>query len=203
MIDASRKPVGASLTPAGLRLLEAASELFYRRGIHAVGVDLIADTAGTTKKTLYDRFGSKDALVALYLQRRAERWQEFVLEFLHENEPEPGLPSVLAVFDALEAWMEQYDRGCSFVNAHAEITDATHPALPVIRAQKDWVRDLYTWLVREAGLEPADELGRQLTLLHEGATVARTVGGQPDAIDVARAGVRAWFGCLSPDAGSC
>lgn len=187
MVDTSLQGgVTATLTPAGRRLLDAASDLFYRRGIHAVGVDLIADTAGTTKKTLYDRFGSKDALVALYLQRRAERWQAFVLEFLDRNAPEPGTNRVLAILDALEAWMEQYDRGCSFVNAHAEITDANHPALPVIRAEKDWVRDLYTRLAREADLEPAEVLGRQLTLVHEGATVTRTVGGQPDAIDLAR-----------------
>ena len=54
-----------ALTEAGTRLLEAASELFYDRGVRAVGVDLIAETAGTTKKTLYDRFGSKDALVTV------------------------------------------------------------------------------------------------------------------------------------------
>lgn len=194
MVDTSRTNVGTTLTPAGVRLLDAASDLFYRRGIHAVGVDLIADTAGTTKKTLYDRFGSKDALVALYLQRRAERWQAFVLEHLERYAPEPGSQRVLAVFDALEAWMEQYDRGCSFVNAHAEITDADHPALPVIRAEKNWVRDLYTRLVREAGFEPAELLGRQLTLVHEGATVTRTVGGRPDAIDIARATARALLG---------
>src|SRR4051794_29516551 len=68
-----------SMTEAGARLLDAASDLFYRRGVRAVGVDLIAETAGTTKKTLYDRFGSKDALVALYLLRRAHRWREHPL----------------------------------------------------------------------------------------------------------------------------
>ena len=68
-----------ALTEAGTRLLDAASDLFYLRGVRAVGVDLIAETAGTTKKTLYDRFGSKDALVALYLLRRAHRWREHLL----------------------------------------------------------------------------------------------------------------------------
>jgi AcrR family transcriptional regulator len=180
--------VGAGLTPAGRRLLDAASDLFYQRGLHAVGVDLIADTAGTTKKTLYDRFGSKDALVALYLRRRAQRWQAFVLDHIDRNAPEPGVQRVMAVFDVLEAWMAQYDRGCSFVNAHAEITDADHPAIPVIRAQKRWDRELYVRLLDEAGLPAA---GDQLMLLQEGATVARTVGGQPDAIDVARTAARA------------
>ena len=181
--------VEARLTPAGHRLLDAASDLFYRRGIHAVGVDLIADTAGTTKKTLYDRFGSKDVLVALYLQRRAQRWQAFVLDYLDRHAPELGSRRVLAVFDALEAWMDEYDRGCSFVNAHAEITDANHPAMPVIRAEKGWVRDLYVRLLDEAGLPGS--LGGQLMLLHEGATVARTVGGQRDAVETGRTAARA------------
>src|SRR5690606_18122493 len=45
------------------RVLEAAGRLFYERGIHAVGVDLIAAEAGVTKKTLYDRFGAKEQIV--------------------------------------------------------------------------------------------------------------------------------------------
>src|SRR5918994_1513929 len=91
------------LTPAGERLLDAAAELFYRRGIRAVGVDLIADVAGTTKKTLYDRFGSKDALVALYLRRRAQRWQVFVREYVGRTPagPDQLLPGVHALEEGL------------------------------------------------------------------------------------------------------
>lgn len=47
------------MTPAARRVLDTAARLFYDRGIHAVGVDLIAAEAGVTKKTLYDRFGSR------------------------------------------------------------------------------------------------------------------------------------------------
>jgi AcrR family transcriptional regulator len=119
-------PTHAALTPAGERILEAASELFYNRGLHAVGVELIAETAGTTKKTLYDRFGSKDALIARYLQRRAERWQAFVLGHLAEHALAPGTERVLALFDALDRWMSEHRRGCAFVNAQAELTDPDH-----------------------------------------------------------------------------
>ncbi|MDQ4084268.1 MAG: TetR/AcrR family transcriptional regulator, partial [Actinomycetota bacterium] len=54
------------LTPGAQRILDVASELFYWRGIHAVGVDTIAAESGVTKRTLYDRFGSKDGLVVAY-----------------------------------------------------------------------------------------------------------------------------------------
>jgi AcrR family transcriptional regulator len=173
------------LTPAGERLLAAAAELFYRRGIRAVGVDLIAEVAGTTKKTLYDRFGSKDALVALYLRRRVQRWQAFVAGYV-ERTP-PGRGQVLVVFDALEAWLAEQDRGCAFVNAHAEIGGTDHPGVPVIRAEKAATRALFTELVRGAGLDRAEAIAAQLHLLYEGANVAVTAGAQPDAIEHARA----------------
>jgi len=168
-------------TPAGERLLHAASELFYTRGIHAVGVDLIAETAGTTKKTLYDRFGSKDALVAQYLSRRFERWQAHVTTWLDGVTED----RVLAVLDALEDWLG--DHGCAFINAHAEIGRSDHPAIAVIRAEKQWMRDLYERLAAEAGAPGA---GPALHLLHEGAMVARTVGGQQDALATAKSAAR-------------
>jgi AcrR family transcriptional regulator len=170
------------LTPAAERLLTAASELFYTRGIHAVGVDLIAEVAGTTKKTLYDRFGSKDALVAWYLHRRFERWRAYVEAWLAAHGRDP-----VQVLDALEAWFAKNTYGCAFVNAHAEIGRADHPALDVVRAEKQWMRELYELLAGEAGAPGA---GAALHLVHEGAIIAWSVGGQSDALDNARTVVR-------------
>ena len=169
-------------TPAGERLLAAASELFYRRGIRAVGVELIAEVAGTTKKTLYDRFGWKDALVALYLQRRALRWQEFLRGHLDRHPP--GVARVLAVFDALDAWLDEQDRGCAFVNAWAEIGGSDHPGVAVIRADKTWMHEIFVELVRDAGLR---DVGPFLHLIYEGATVLVTAGDRPSAVAEARA----------------
>ena len=98
-------PELAPLTPGGRRVLDAASQLFYERGIHAVGVDTIAEAAGVTKKTLYDRFGSKEALVVAYLQHRDARWREHVAQQL-ALVPEPGIDRVLAIFDAAISWSD-------------------------------------------------------------------------------------------------
>ena len=166
-----------ALTPAGERLLDAASELFYRRGIRAVGVDLVAETAGTTKKTLYDRFGSKDELVALYLRRRARRWQAFLFPYVQASGPD----GVLAVFDALASWLREQERGCAFVNAYAEVGGTGHPAESVIRAEKDWMRQVFVALACDTSL------GAELHLLYEGAMVAHTAGGREDAVPTARA----------------
>src|SRR3974390_1555992 len=55
------------------RILAVASELFYRHGIRAVGVEAIAEAARTNKMTLYRHFPSKDELVAEYLRRAAQQ----------------------------------------------------------------------------------------------------------------------------------
>ncbi len=173
-----------ALTPAGLRLLEAASTLFYRHGIRAVGVDLIAETAGTTKKTLYDRFGSKDQLVVRYLRRRAGVYREFLRAGLAGVDP---AQRPVAVFDLLGRWLGEQDRGCAFVNAHAEVGGTGHPAVAEIRAEKRWMREQLTELVREAGIADPGRVGPELHLLYEGATVLATAAGDADAVARARA----------------
>lgn len=137
------------MTPGARRALDAASRLFYEHGIHAVGVDRIAAEAGVTKKTLYDRFGSKEQIVVEYLTGRDERWRAFLDERLAAAPPAPA-EHVLTVFDASRAWAEANGaRGCSMINAHAEIDDPRHPAYAVITAQKAWMLELFTSLVRE------------------------------------------------------
>lgn len=172
-------------TPAGERILDTAVELFYARGIRAVGVDVIADAAATTKKTLYDRFGSKDELVAAYLRRRHERWREFFDPWL-EASGRTGESRVLDVYDAAEAWANDQVRGCAFVNAYAEIGGIDHPGNAVIVEDKTFMRDVFVRLLREAGRDDADELGGRLHLLYEGAMVAHTVAGRSDAFETAR-----------------
>ena len=56
--------------------MQTASDLFYCRGIRAVGVDTIASEAGTNKMSFYRNFASKDDLVAEYLRgEEREGWQ--------------------------------------------------------------------------------------------------------------------------------
>ncbi|PVZ12853.1 TetR/AcrR family transcriptional regulator [Actinomycetospora cinnamomea] len=174
---------GDTLTPGARRILEVASELFYARGIHAVGVDTIAAASGVTKRTLYDRFGSKDALVAAYLRARDERWRDRVSDAL-EAAGDP-VSRVLAPFDVLGSWVA--DRGCAFVNAFAELDDPGHPGRALIDDEKRWLRALFATELERAGVDDPDGLALQLLVLHEGALVAQAVAAEPGAIRSARA----------------
>ncbi|MEU6994677.1 TetR/AcrR family transcriptional regulator [Streptomyces sp. NPDC046465] len=181
------------MTPGARRALDAAGRLFYERGIHAVGVDLIAAEAGVTKKTLYDRFGSKERIVVEYLADRDERWRSFLAPYL-KAAPTPHA-RVLAVFDAARDWADgRLTKGCGMVNAHAEISDPAHPAYAVITGQKAWMLELFTGLAEEIAPDGAARLGRTLMLLHEGGLVAHGLHIFPGALDGARADAEALLG---------
>ena len=178
------------LTPAGRRLLDSASELFYAHGINAIGVEAIARAAGVTKKTLYDRFGSKDALVAAYLTDRWQRWQAWLEGRLALLAP---ADRPLGVFDSLETWLGQVPRrGCAFVNAAAELT-SNDVGRGVVIAEKAWMRELYIRLIAETGRSgpDAERLGAQLFMLHEGANVAYVLNAEDTAVATARAAAQA------------
>lgn len=168
-------------TPKARAVLAAAEELFYAQGIHAVGVDAIAERAGVTKKTLYDRFGSKERLVVEYLSARDAAWKELLAPYLDRAGTDPRA-RLAAVFDASAQWAAQRGgRGCSMINAFAEIHDPEHPAYAVITGQKQWMLDLFR--------EIADDelaLAESLLLIHEGALVMAGMGIIEDPFGRAR-----------------
>src|SRR5258705_7935497 len=70
----------ASPADLGLRdkILETASDLFYQQGVRAVGVDLVVEKAGVAKTSLYRHFGTKDDLIAAFLERAdQEFWEQW------------------------------------------------------------------------------------------------------------------------------
>src|SRR5215218_4133915 len=102
-----------SQTPPRERILATASDLFYRHGIRAVGVEAIAEAAGTNKMTLYRHFSSKDELVAEYLRCLAAEagrfWTE--LEAAHPGDPRAQLRGWLKTMEAHVVDTDQ--RGCA------------------------------------------------------------------------------------------
>ncbi|HLS92016.1 MAG TPA: helix-turn-helix domain-containing protein [Microbacterium sp.] len=178
------------LTAGARAVLDAASTLFYERGIGSVGVDAIAAHAGVTKKTIYDRFGSKAALVEAYLRARDDRFRAWVDERIAAAR---GSDRLLAVFDALASWLDtQSPLGCAFVHAHAELlAEPDHPAHAVIAGEKAWLLERFTALARDEGLADPHPLAIQLLALHEGATVLHSTAQANDAVPLARDAARA------------
>jgi AcrR family transcriptional regulator len=122
--------------PPRARLLAVAAELFYRHGIRAVGVEAIAEAAGTNKMTLYRHFPSKDELVAEYLRHvaaAADRcWDTY--EQAHPGDPLAQIRAWLG--DMAHHLADTDERGCALANAAVELPDKAHPARRVIEEYK-------------------------------------------------------------------
>src|SRR3954465_2963816 len=153
------------------RILETADRLFYLQGIRAVGVDTIAAEIGISKRTLYNHFPSKDALIAAYLARR------FVAPRPSDKSP---VEQILGTFDSLERRFASKDfRGCPFVNAVAELGSEDRSVRRIAIAFKEsrrlWFRDLLVQL----GAADAEGLATQLALLVDGSIAQDLVRNDP------------------------
>src|SRR3546814_7891364 len=82
-----------------------ARDLFYRRGIRAVGVEEIVNRAGVTKPSLYRAFASKDDLVAACLQASAMEKRAELDEVIAAASPDP-LEQLRAVLQIGRAHVE-------------------------------------------------------------------------------------------------
>jgi AcrR family transcriptional regulator len=163
--------------PPRERILAEAGELFYRHGIRAVGVDAIAEAAGTNKMTLYRHFSSKDELVAEYLRQSAKgeavSWDR--LQAQHPGDPLAQLRAWLK--DMSSHVVNRDERGCPLANAAVELPDKEHPARRVIEECKAASRARVIGLCRAAGLKEPEQLADELNIMLEGARVtAQSVG---------------------------
>lgn len=153
------------------RILSTASDLFYREGIHRVGVDRIIGEAGVAKATFYRHFPSKDDLVVAWLQGPEARWLEWVRPEVERRAARPE-ERLLAVFDVLGEWFaDAHFRGCAFVNSGAETPDPSHPVRLEVRNFEQTVLAYLVEAARAAGFTEAERLGAQIFLLLAGAFV--------------------------------
>jgi AcrR family transcriptional regulator len=164
-------------TPPRERILAAAADLFYRNGIRAVGVDAIAEAAGTNKMTLYRHFASKDELVAEYL-RQSAKGEAAGWDCLQARYPGDPLAQLRAWLNEMFEHVVGGDaRGCPLANAAVELPDKDHPARRVIEECKVAARAKVIALCRAAGLDDPEFLADELNLMLEGARVtAQSVG---------------------------
>ncbi|MBR7826663.1 TetR/AcrR family transcriptional regulator [Actinospica sp. MGRD01-02] len=167
------------------RLLAAADELFYQEGVRTVGIDRVIEQAGVAKASLYNSFGSKEALICAYLDQRGTRVLDRILGYIARYES--ARERILGVFEAqAEAAAESGYRGCAFVRASAE----SHPGdqvEQVTAAFRGRIRQLFTDLAEQAGAGDPADLGRKLHLLYDGGCLSARLDHDPAAYTVSRA----------------
>ena len=176
------------------RIVEVARDLFCRDGIHATGIDRILAEAGASKMTLYNHFGSKEALLREVLAREGTEWRATFFAGIEAASPDPA-GRLAGVIDALRPWFVG-DRfyGCAFMNAAAEGAKGGGGAT--------WLREMtaghhgailafLAGLAAEAGHAEPVVLARQVLLVIDGAIAAMMVSGDPAVLDIAARNLRA------------
>ena len=162
---------GKAEIPPRERILKAARELFYAKGIRAVSVDEIAAAAQTNKMTLYRHFESKDLLVAEYL-RSLNGYAIARDDEARRAHPGDAYGQLCALIDRVGDDLCAADlRGCPMANAAVEFPDKDHPARAVIEESKNQQCERLMKLCREAGFVEPEKMAEELFLLFEGACV--------------------------------
>ncbi|MFP1155406.1 TetR family transcriptional regulator [Mycobacterium sherrisii] len=165
------------------RIERAAAALFYRNGIHATGVELIAQQANVSKRTLYQHFASKGELVDNYLRDIDARGGSPIEQRLDQTEL-PARERLLALFEMSPT---EVVRGCPFHNAAVESAGCMTSTDKIVRSHKSgFIRRLIA-VAEEAGAADPHLLGQQLAVVFEGATALATSTNDTAPIVHARA----------------
>jgi AcrR family transcriptional regulator len=157
------------------RILDTACTLFYQCGVRAVGVDLVVEKAGVAKTSLYRHFGTKDDLIAAFLEREdADFWATW------DRIAGQHADDAAAELDAHLGWIGERVgrpnyRGCPQINVAAEFPDIDHPARKIAATHKLEMRQRLTGIARRLGVARPDELAGQLSLLINGAFVSSQI----------------------------
>ena len=168
------------------RILSTATDLFYREGTRAIGVDEIVARAGATKPSLYRAFASKDQLIAAFLEGQGEHfWGDFnAAVAAHPGDPKA---QILEFFDALgRRALEPGYRGCALTNAAVEYPDPQHPGRHVSVEHKQGLRDRLRSMTKAMEAKKPKKLADSLLLLIEGVCVSSQLFGPEGPAGAAR-----------------
>jgi AcrR family transcriptional regulator len=169
-------------TGARTRILDAAYDLFSRRGIRGVGIDAVIATAGVSRMTLYRHFRSKEELVLAYLEQREEQWTVGWLQTDVKRRTEDPAERLLAIFDVFDEWFHTPAfEGCAFVNVMLETADDRDPVYHACNMYLANIREFVQGLARGAGIADPEGFSRKWHILMKGSIVSAGEGDQEAA----------------------
>lgn len=146
------------------RILDAATALFYARGVQAVGTADIVAAARCGKNALYRHFPTKDALVAAYLEDFAAFRDRHMDEAVAAADG-PAEALVALTEELAQQAARPVFRGCAVRRCHAMVGLDDVAVQAADRALASW-RERIAGLVSDLGRPP--ELADRIWLVHDG-----------------------------------
>jgi AcrR family transcriptional regulator len=172
---------------AETKLLLAARRLFCREGIHATGVARLVREAKVARRTLYERYGSKENLLRAVFANEAQMWHRWFDDDLSRHNEDP-YGRLLSLFDLLHDWFSSGTFfGCIFVNAVAEHAKKGGWVQAMAISHRASINHRIAALLREAGVADPRLVTEKLSLVIDGAMVTAMVTGDAEEARIARA----------------
>lgn len=170
------------------RLLQTLDTLTVNHNVLDIGINTLLREAGVAKASLYDHFGSKDELIAAWLDRRQVQWfgwfDEHVAKHARRGDARQELD---AAFGFLECWLARDDfSGCPFVTVYLQLRDPEHPAGQRSRAYAARLHEFFRARLRRLRARKPGELATALNQLYLGAVVIEQLGSGRQAARAAR-----------------
>ncbi len=156
------------------RIVKTASNLFYKNGYNATGINEIIAKSGIAKSTLYNHFESKDDICIAFLKFKHSAFMEEIETYVRNKEK--GSHQILAIFDYLQLFFENKDfNGCWGIKTLAEIPQNNKKIRAELQKQKREFLELIVEIVTK-NLKITNKLGitttaRRIYLLYESAVV--------------------------------
>lgn len=160
--------------------------LFNENGFHATGIEMILGKVRMSKKTLYIYFRSKEELILAALRHYdSVSRNDFMTKVEKASSTAEG--RLLAIFDVAEEWYSRKDFfGCLFISAASEYANHDSPIWQASCEFKRLMRLYMRTLCAQLDISNSDELGDEIFLLFEGATVTAQVSGSSHAARIAK-----------------
>lgn len=155
------------------RILEAATELFYREGYDATGINRVLEKAGAHKQSLYQHYHSKEALGLAYIKERSQEVSDLISLVTRKDHP----------LEMVDAWVRVLKRearkerfiGCPVVNLAAQTLQSPGMREDLAAIVEGWIDSLEAYFQRHrdhpllANQRP-EALARRLIVIYEGNT---------------------------------
>ena len=152
------------------RIIEAADQLFYKRGYNQTSFSDIADITGIPRGNFYYYFKTKDDILAAVVEARVKHYHEALLEC--DNASEDPRERLLAFIDIIDSSEESVvDTGCPIGSLCTELAKDTDALQSKSREVFELMRDWMSRQFGEIGLVDAEHRAMDLLARIQGIAV--------------------------------
>lgn len=165
-------------------VIDASLDVFWRRGSAGTTTRVLETELGLTQSSIYNAFGSKDALLLRSLDRYIERIDADVVSIL--DRPGAGVGELHRFIDSLVEWITVDGRpGCLLLNLVAEDGGADLALAERARAYRDRLRESFVAVLRNIGAPDAERIAETMLATVLGINIAargRATSAEIDAL---------------------